>query len=61
MIFVFVGGAFCGGPRRLCVLQQMLCHADMSTTARYTAVTSQEMVDAAEGLPRFGFESCTEF
>ncbi len=25
----------------------------VSTTARYTAVTSQEMVDAAEGLPRF--------
>jgi integrase/recombinase XerC len=35
------------------VVQQMLRHADVSTTARYTAVTSQEMVDAAEGLPRF--------
>ena len=35
------------------VVQQMMRHADVSTTARYTAVTSQEMVDAAEGLPRF--------
>jgi integrase/recombinase XerD len=35
------------------VVQQMLRHADVSTTARYTMVTSQEMVDAAEGLPRF--------
>lgn len=35
------------------VVQQMLRHADVSTTARYAAVPSQEMVDAAEGLPRF--------
>jgi site-specific recombinase XerD len=34
-------------------VQMMMRHADPSTTARYTAVTSQEMVDAAEGLPRF--------
>lgn len=34
-------------------VQQMMRHASPATTARYTLVTSDEVVQAAEGLPRF--------
>jgi site-specific recombinase XerD len=37
-------------------VQQMMRHASPATTARYTLVTSDEVVQAAEGLPRFGGE-----